>query len=145
MMPSIATKSQYVNSPLYFFLLTTCFGPYRPSSGEIYNWCLQGLFLLQRNRCTYTTWHVYGTSTRGKFAYYLTIWINGSVATNSNSLLDILCYKEITWRWPLVKAETCRVHREHEIKHILLIVANEGFVLWFDNIYIYIYTRGTQK
>jgi hypothetical protein len=38
MTPSIATKFQYVNSPFYFsFLLTTCFGPYGPSSGEIYN------------------------------------------------------------------------------------------------------------
>jgi hypothetical protein len=38
----------------------------------------------------------------------------------------------ITWRWPLMKAETCSDRREHEIKHILLIVANEGFVLWFN-------------
>jgi hypothetical protein len=38
MTPSIATKFQYVNSPFYFlFSLTTCFGPYGPSSGEIYN------------------------------------------------------------------------------------------------------------
>jgi hypothetical protein len=36
MVPSITTKFQYVNSP-FFFLLTTCFGPYGPSSGEIYN------------------------------------------------------------------------------------------------------------
>jgi hypothetical protein len=41
MMPSIATKSQYVNSFLFSFFLTTCFGPYGPSSGEIYNWMLQ--------------------------------------------------------------------------------------------------------
>jgi Na+/melibiose symporter-like transporter len=68
----------------------------------------------------------------GNLVYYLTIWFNGSVATNSNFLLDILCYMVITWRWPLTKAETCRYHREHEIKHILLIVANEGFVLWFE-------------
>jgi hypothetical protein len=39
----------------------------------------------------------------------------------------------VTWWWPLTKVETYRDHREHEIKHILLIVANEGFVLWFDN------------
>jgi hypothetical protein len=32
-----------------------------------------------------------------------------------------------------MKAETCD-HSEHKIKHILLIVANEGFVLWFDNV-----------
>jgi hypothetical protein len=32
MTPSIATKSQDVNSPFYFFPLTTCFAPYRPSS-----------------------------------------------------------------------------------------------------------------
>jgi hypothetical protein len=37
MMPSIATKFQYVNSLLFSFSLTTCFGPYGPSSGEIYN------------------------------------------------------------------------------------------------------------
>jgi hypothetical protein len=38
MMPSIRTKFQYVNSPFLFsFSLTTCFGPYGPSSGEIYN------------------------------------------------------------------------------------------------------------
>jgi hypothetical protein len=36
MVPSIATKFQYVNSP-FIFLLTTCFGPYGPSSGEIYS------------------------------------------------------------------------------------------------------------
>jgi hypothetical protein len=35
-MPSIATKFQYINSP-FIFLLTTCFGPSGPSSGEIYN------------------------------------------------------------------------------------------------------------
>jgi hypothetical protein len=32
-----------------------------------------------------------------------------------------------------MKAEICRDHRKHEIKHILLIAANKGFVLWFDN------------
>jgi hypothetical protein len=37
MMPSIATKFQYVNSLLFSFSLTTCFDPYGPSSGEIYN------------------------------------------------------------------------------------------------------------
>jgi hypothetical protein len=37
MMPSVATKFQYVNSLLFSFSLTTCFGPYGPSSGEIYN------------------------------------------------------------------------------------------------------------
>jgi hypothetical protein len=36
----------------YFPSLTTCFGPYGPSSGEIYN----GLFLIKRIRCTYATW-----------------------------------------------------------------------------------------
>jgi hypothetical protein len=41
MMPSITTKFQYVNSFLFSFFLTTCFGPYGPSSGEIYNWMLQ--------------------------------------------------------------------------------------------------------
>jgi hypothetical protein len=41
MMPSIATEFQYVNSFLFFFSLTTCFAPYGPSSGEIYNWTLQ--------------------------------------------------------------------------------------------------------
>jgi hypothetical protein len=30
-------------------------------------------------------------------------------------------------------AKTCCYRREHEIKHILLIVVNKGFVLWFDN------------
>jgi hypothetical protein len=38
MMPSIATKFQYVNSLLFPFSLTTRFGPYSPSSGEIYNY-----------------------------------------------------------------------------------------------------------
>jgi hypothetical protein len=38
MMPLIATKFQYVNSLLFSFSLTTCFGPYGPSSGEIYNY-----------------------------------------------------------------------------------------------------------
>jgi hypothetical protein len=52
MIPSIATKFQYVNSFLFSFSLTTYFGPYGPSSGEIYN----GLFLIQRIRCTYVTW-----------------------------------------------------------------------------------------
>jgi hypothetical protein len=37
MMPSIATKFQYVNSLLFSLSLTTCFGPYGPSSDEIYN------------------------------------------------------------------------------------------------------------
>jgi hypothetical protein len=32
-----------------------------------------------------------------------------------------------------MKAETCRDHREHEIKNILLILANESFVLLIDN------------
>jgi hypothetical protein len=56
------------------------------------------------------------------------------LVTQNNSLFYILCYKEIIWRWPLMKAKTCRDHREHEIKHILLIVANEGFVLWFNSL-----------
>jgi hypothetical protein len=37
MMPSIATKFQYINSLLFSLSLTTCFGPYGISSGEIYN------------------------------------------------------------------------------------------------------------
>jgi hypothetical protein len=37
MTPSIATKFQYINSLLFSFLLTTCFGPYGSSSGEIYD------------------------------------------------------------------------------------------------------------
>jgi hypothetical protein len=37
MTPSIATKFQYVNSLLFSFSLTACFGPYGPSSGEICN------------------------------------------------------------------------------------------------------------
>jgi hypothetical protein len=41
MMPSIATKFQYINSFLFSFFLTTCFGPYGSSSGEIYNWMFQ--------------------------------------------------------------------------------------------------------
>jgi hypothetical protein len=47
MKPSIATKFQR-STLIFYFSLTTCFGPYRPSSGEIYNWCSQGLFLPQR-------------------------------------------------------------------------------------------------
>jgi hypothetical protein len=48
--PSIATKFQYVNSFLFSFSLTTCFGPYGPSSGEIYNlmkcvWMLRTEFI----------------------------------------------------------------------------------------------------
>jgi hypothetical protein len=36
--PSIATKFQYITPPFFYFpSLTTCFGPYGPSSGEIYN------------------------------------------------------------------------------------------------------------
>jgi hypothetical protein len=56
-MPSIATKFQYVNSPFYFFLLTICFGPYRHLQVS-YTIDVQGLFLLQRIRCTYTTWRI---------------------------------------------------------------------------------------
>jgi hypothetical protein len=38
-----------------------------------------------------------------------------------------------------MKAETCRYHKKHELKHILLIVTNESFVLWFNcSIYTYI-------
>jgi hypothetical protein len=37
MMPSIATEFQYVNSFIFSFFLTTCFGPYGPSPGEIYS------------------------------------------------------------------------------------------------------------
>jgi hypothetical protein len=36
MTPSIASKFQYVNSLLFSFSRTTCFGTYWPSSGEIY-------------------------------------------------------------------------------------------------------------
>jgi hypothetical protein len=37
MPPSIATEYLYINSFYFSFILTTCFGPYGPSSGEIYN------------------------------------------------------------------------------------------------------------
>jgi hypothetical protein len=37
MTPSIVTKFQYVNFLYFPFLLTTYFGPYGPTSGEIYN------------------------------------------------------------------------------------------------------------
>jgi hypothetical protein len=39
------------------------------------------------------------------------------------------CLQVITWRWPFVKAETCSDRREHKIKHVLLVVADEGFIL----------------
>jgi hypothetical protein len=45
-------QSFNTSTRFYFPSLTTCFGPYRPSSGEIYN----GLFLIQWIRCTYATW-----------------------------------------------------------------------------------------
>jgi hypothetical protein len=60
------------------------------------------------------------------------LWRYSNPPTHCRSL-ELNCSKivVITWRWPLTKAETCRYHGEHEIKHNLLIVANEGFVLWF--------------
>jgi hypothetical protein len=42
-----------------------------------------------------------------QFAYYFTIRLYGSVVTNSDLLDIFLCLHVITWRWPLVKAETC--------------------------------------
>jgi hypothetical protein len=65
-----------------------------------------------------------------QFAYYLTFRLNGSVVTDSG-LLDFLCLQVITWRWPLAKAETCS-DRRYTKYSVLLDVANEGFILWFD-------------
>jgi hypothetical protein len=56
MTPSIATKFQYVNSPLFSFSLTTYFGPYGPSSGEI-QLDIWRTILIQRIRCTYAIWY----------------------------------------------------------------------------------------
>jgi hypothetical protein len=38
MMPSIATKFQYVNSLLFSFSLTACFSPYGPSYHILTSW-----------------------------------------------------------------------------------------------------------
>jgi hypothetical protein len=39
MTPSVVTKFQYILTPFIFpFLLSTCFGPYGPSSSEKYNY-----------------------------------------------------------------------------------------------------------
>jgi hypothetical protein len=43
-----------------------------------------------------------------------------------------LYYMVITWRWPLTKAETCRDHGEHTIKHIYGLLRTRVFVLWFE-------------
>jgi hypothetical protein len=42
------------HSPFFIFIVTHyMFRPYGPSSGEIYNYIFEGLFLIQRIRCTY--------------------------------------------------------------------------------------------
>jgi hypothetical protein len=100
-------RSQQSVNMLYCVLsmITTCFGlRKRPSSGD---------------------YHV------TQSYYYCTICLNGSVATSSNFLLDILYYMIITWRWPLTKAETCRDHGEHAMKHIYGLLRTRVFVLWF--------------
>jgi hypothetical protein len=61
----------------YFPSINTCFGPYGPSSGETYN----GLFLIQRIRCTYATRCI-----------------------RNSPLKHLIVY--LTWGWP-VGAETC--------------------------------------
>jgi hypothetical protein len=46
---------------------------------------LRGVCGRLQKTTTYTTFYL----DYGKLAYYRTIWLNGSVATNSNFLLDI--------------------------------------------------------
>jgi hypothetical protein len=60
MMPSIATKFQYVNSPFFIFPSHSLhvLAPTGHPQVRYTIRCFQGLFLLQRIRCTYTTWHM---------------------------------------------------------------------------------------
>jgi hypothetical protein len=60
MTPSIATKFQYVNSPFLLFPSHSLHvsAPTGHPQVRYTIRCLQGLFLLQRIRCTYTTWHM---------------------------------------------------------------------------------------
>jgi hypothetical protein len=81
--------------------------------------------------CSPSSRHVSAFLRSQELARYRTVWLNGSVAVNSNFLLDILYYVVITWRWPLKKAETCRDHGEHTIKHIYGLLRTRVFVLWF--------------
>jgi hypothetical protein len=57
MKPSIATKFQYVKSLLFSFSLTTCFGPHGHLQVRYTIRYFNGLFLIQRIRCTYTIWY----------------------------------------------------------------------------------------
>jgi hypothetical protein len=59
MTPSIATKFQYVNSPFYFSSHSLHISAPTGHPQVRYTIrCFQGLFLLQRIRCTYTTWRI---------------------------------------------------------------------------------------
>jgi hypothetical protein len=61
MTPSIATKFQYVNSPLFIFPSYSLHVSAPTSHLQVRYTirCFQGLFLLQRIRCTYTTWRIH--------------------------------------------------------------------------------------
>jgi hypothetical protein len=58
MMPSIGTKFQYVNCPFFIFpsYLLHVSAPTGHPQARYTIRCFQGLFFLQRIRCTYTTW-----------------------------------------------------------------------------------------
>jgi hypothetical protein len=60
MMPSITTKFQYVNSPLFIFPSYSLHvsAPTGHPQVRFTIRCFQWLFLLQRIRCTYTTWRM---------------------------------------------------------------------------------------
>jgi hypothetical protein len=119
-------RSQQPVNVLYCVLsmITTCFGlRKRPSSGDYH--------VIQNIKKKFKSNFLAFYLDYCKLAYCRTIWLDGSVATNSNFLLDILYYMVITWRWPLTKAETCRDHGEHSIKHIYGLLRTGVFVLWF--------------
>jgi hypothetical protein len=95
MTPSIATEIQYVNSPFFTFLLTHyMFRPPRDHPQLRYTIrcfkCFLGLFLIQRIRCTYTTWRIDVIC----LYRYFDAW----------SPIHLIVY--LTWRWP-VGAEIC--------------------------------------
>jgi hypothetical protein len=60
MMPSIATKFQYVSSPFFIFPSYSLHvsAPMGHPQVRYTIRCFRGLFLIQRIRCTYTTWHM---------------------------------------------------------------------------------------
>jgi hypothetical protein len=132
MIPSIATKFQYVNSPFFIFLHSLhVSAPTGHPQVRYTIRCFQGLFLLQRIRCTYINCH---HGCLQKVSLQRSLWIRVTIVQTSNMNIKTL-YIYINgvvgmelcrYWWSLV---CCRPSGSLDVRYWLVLVQHTVFLV----------------